>query len=56
MLPYNDDENAWISKNAISINNSIKCNFVFSLFLALFVTMFSNTVSPLTYFLRINLF
>ena len=41
MFPYNDDENAWISKNAISINNSIKCNL--------------TTVSPLKYFLRINL-
>ena len=53
MFPYDDDENAWISKSARTIKKSIKHSFVFSLF---FVALFSTTVSPLIYFLRINLF
>ena len=56
MFPYNDDENAWISKSSRTIKKPIKHSFIFSLFFALFVALFLTTVSPLIYFLRINLF
>ena len=54
MFPYNDDENAWISKKAKTLRKPIKHNFIYSLFFALFAALVSATISPLIYFFRIN--
>tara|TARA_B100001123_G_C14800041_1_gene824051 strand:- start:406 stop:570 length:165 start_codon:yes stop_codon:yes gene_type:complete len=54
MFPYNDEENAWISKSATIVKKPIKHSFSFSLFFALFVALFSTTITPLIYFLRMN--
>ena len=54
MFPYNDEENAWISKSATIVKKPIKHSFAFSLFFALFAALVSTTISPLIYFFRIN--
>ena len=56
MFPYNDDENAWISKNSISKTKVSKDSFIFSILFAFTAALFSTTVPPLIYFFRINLF
>jgi len=54
MFPYNDEENAWISKHTKTVKRPIKHSIAYSLFFAIFVALFSTTISPLIYFLRIN--
>ena len=56
MFPYNDDENAWISKSSISKTKVSKDSFIFSILFAFTAALFSTTVPLLIYFFRINLF
>ena len=56
MFPYNDEENAWISRKNTSITKPPKHSLVYSLLFALFAALLSTTISPLIYFFRINLF
>ena len=56
MFPYNDDENAWISKSSISKTKVSKDSFIFSILFAFAAALFATTAPPLIYFFRINLF
>ena len=56
MFPYNDDENAWISKGSISKTKVSKDSFIFSILFAFTAALLSTTVPLLIYFFRINLF
>ena len=47
MFPYNDDENAWISKSSISKTKVSKDSFIFSILFAFTAALFSTTVPPL---------
>ena len=55
MFPYNDDENAWISKNSISKAKVLNESFIFSVLFALVAAFLSTTIPPLIYFFRLNL-
>ncbi len=56
MFPYNDSENAWLSKSSKNVSKMYKHRLFYSLLFALLAALFSTTVSPLIYFFRINLF
>jgi len=56
MFPYNDDENAWISKGSISKTKVSKDSFIFGILFVFTVALFSTTVPSLIYFFRINVF
>jgi len=57
MFPYNDEENAWISKTQATkvkaLNN--KSSIFLSVLMALTVALLSTTIPPLIYFFRLNL-
>jgi len=54
MFPYNDEEIAWISKEDRIAKKPTRHSFIYSIFFALLVALFSTTISPLIYFFRIN--
>ena len=56
MFPYNDHENARISKSSISKTKVSKDSLFFSILFAFTAALYSTTVPPLIYFFRINLF
>ena len=56
MFPYNDDDNAWISKSSISKTQVSKDSFIFSILFAFTAALFMTTTPLLIYFFRINLF
>ena len=57
MFPYNDEENAWISKTQATkvkaLNN--KSSIFLSVLMALTVALLLTTIPPLIYFFRLNL-
>ena len=55
MFPYNDEENAWVSKSATIENQNSAQSLTISLFFALILALISSTIPPLIYFLRTNL-
>ena len=55
MFPYNDEENAWISKQNVKVEKN-KHSLIYSLLFAFCAALFSTTISPIIYFYRINLF
>ena len=55
MLPYNDEENAWISGNTKFKKKFSNRSLIYSFLCALFVALFLTTIPLLIYFSRINL-
>ena len=57
MFPYNDTENAWISRNKIPIAKAKYNNqsFIISAFIALATALLSTLLPTLIYFSRLNL-
>tara|TARA_B110000014_G_scaffold95429_1_gene65486 strand:+ start:355 stop:525 length:171 start_codon:yes stop_codon:yes gene_type:complete len=55
MFPYNDDENAWISKGSISKTKVLNGSFIFSVLFAFILAFLLTTIPPLIYFFRLNL-
>ena len=57
MFPYNDEENAWISKTQATkvkaLNN--KSSIFLSVLMALTIALLSTTIPLLIYFFRLNL-
>ena len=56
MFPYNDEENAWLSRSSTNSIKPPKHNLVYSLLFGLFAALLVTTIPPLIYFFRINLF
>ncbi len=52
MFPYNDDENAWISK--VYKPKSNKKNFLLSIFFALSSAVLATTIPSIIYFSKLN--
>ena len=56
MFPYNDEENAWISRCTTRTIKPAKHSLIYTLLFGLFTALLSATISPLIYFFKINLF
>ena len=57
MFPYNESENEWISGSKV-FNVKIKYSnksLILSIFIGLFVALFSILIPPFIYFFRLNL-
>ena len=53
MFPYNDDENAWISKAPQA--NYAKENLLLTVIFAISSAVFASTIPPMIYFFKYNL-
>ena len=56
MFPYNDEENAWLSKSKKNTVKIKKHSLIQSLVFALFAALFSTIIPPFIYFSKTNLF
>ena len=56
MFPYNDEENAWLSKSKKNTAKIKKHSLIQSLVFALFAALFSTIIPPFIYFSKTNLF